>query len=74
MTGRKYLHPFHSRAGLRPRLRTRLSINILLTRLQAEKVARALAREELSATERFFVTTSKVSQSLRLDVSPAEEA
>jgi len=37
--------------------------------LQAEKVARASERVEPSVTARFFVTTSKVSQSLRSVVS-----
>merc|ERR1712093_786050 len=38
--------------------------------LDAERGARVSEREEPSVTARFFVTTSRVSQSLRSDVSP----
>ena len=42
----------------------------LLTFSQAERAERVSARVEPSVIARFFVTTSRVSQSLRSDVSP----
>jgi hypothetical protein len=62
MTGRKYSQPPPPSQWIYPSCLSK-SINILTRLLQAEKVVRVLARAARSVTARFFVTTSRVSQS-----------